>query len=190
MVDNTLYIQNPLVVGKLAIYLSPSLSVSSLSETVFPSLLKTTRSVEVWSSLLPRFTSLSPSEIKKLVIFVDQAVTIKADFKTPFKSNSSTVDSSMNLGSSFVVDKTLILSDNSLHIPVQDIDLLFPILCTRINSLAQRSDLLRPGFTNLKSIMIDDFNKIASRVSLLHNKSVKTLTSMTFLFVTLERKLR
>ena len=64
LVDNTLYIQTPCVVGKLAIYHSPSLQVSSLFPKVPPSLLQATRSVEVWSSLLPRLISLSPSEIK------------------------------------------------------------------------------------------------------------------------------
>ena len=91
--DDTLYIRTPFVAGKLAIYLTSLLPVSSLSPKVLPYLLQATRSVEVWSSLLPRFSSLSPSEIKELIISVDQAVTFKTDFTTPFKSNSSTLGS-------------------------------------------------------------------------------------------------
>ena len=51
-------------------------------------------------SLLPRLSSLSPSKIKDLIISVDQAVTIKADFTTPFKSTSSAIGASKSFTTS------------------------------------------------------------------------------------------
>ena len=63
-------------------------------------MLQTTRSIEVWSSLLPCLSSLSPSEIKELIISIDQAVTIKADFTPPFKRNSSAIGASKSFTTS------------------------------------------------------------------------------------------
>ena len=47
LVDNTLYIQTPFVVGNITIYLPPSLIVSSVSPKILLLLLKAKRSVEV-----------------------------------------------------------------------------------------------------------------------------------------------
>ena len=132
-------------------------------------LLQATRSVEIWSSLFPRLISLSPSGIKTLFISVDQAVSVKSDFTTPCKSNSSTLSSSSNLASSFVADEILISSDNTSRITVKQIDLLLPLVRTRVDSLALRSENLRSTFNTLKSSVIDDLDKLGSGVSLLHD---------------------
>ena len=88
------------------------LPVSFLSPQVLPFLLQTTHSVEVWSSLLPRLSSLWPSEIKELIISVDQAVTFKTEFTTLFKSNSSALGSPTSLTtSSFTVFQRSVLDD-------------------------------------------------------------------------------
>ena len=87
------------------------LPVSFLSPKVLPFLLQTTHSVEVWSSLLPRLSSLSPSEIKKIIISVDQAVTFKTDFTTLFKSNSSALGSPTSSTTSFTVFQRSIVDD-------------------------------------------------------------------------------
>ena len=169
LVDNTIYIQTTFAVGKISFHLSPSLLVSSLSPKVLPSLLKAKRSVEVWSSLLPHLILLYPSEIKNLVISVDQVVFVKSDFKTPFKSNASTLPSSSNLPSSVVVDEPLVLSDNTLRVQVKQLDRLLPLVCTRIDSSVLRSEHLCSTFNILESSIVDDLDRFGSRVSLLQD---------------------
>ena len=105
----------------------------------------------------------------KIVISVDQAVSIKSNFKTPFKSNSSTLDSSSNLDSSFVADEKSILSTNTLRIPVQQIDQFLLLVCTRVDSLSQQSELIRSTFNTFESSVVDDLDKPSSRISLLND---------------------
>ena len=73
------------------------------------------------------------------------------------------------LTSSSVADEQLISSDNILRIPVDQINLLLPLVCTRFDSLALRSEHLRSTFNNLKSSVVDDLDKLGSRVSLLQD---------------------
>ena len=111
--ENSSYVQNPLLVGGKAIYLTPSLLVKDMSsKIIFTSLLKTERSVEVWSSLLPRLSSLSPCGFKSLVCSVDQVVEVKTDFTTPFKNKITTTETSIYLES--FSSENLILTDGTL----------------------------------------------------------------------------
>ena len=73
------------------------------------------------------------------------------------------------LTSFFVADEQLISSDNTLRIPVDQINLLLPLVCTRFDSLALRLEHLRSTFNNLKSSVVDDLDKLCSRVSLLQD---------------------
>ena len=62
--------------------------------------------------LLPHLSSLSSSEIKELIISVDQVVTFKTEFTTLFKSNSSALGSPTSLTtSSFTVFQRSVLDD-------------------------------------------------------------------------------
>ena len=103
------------------------------------------------------------------MILVDQVVTIKTGFNSLFKSNSSTVDFSINLDSSFVAEKKLMYL-MFFYVFRCEILIFFSLslVCTRVDSLARRSERLRSDFINLKRSVIDDFDKLGSRVSLLH----------------------
>ena len=61
--------------------------------------------------LLPHLSSLSSSEIKELIISVDQVVTFKTDFTTPFKSNSSALGSPTSSTTSFTVFQCSVVDD-------------------------------------------------------------------------------
>ena len=111
-----------------------------------------------------------------MVISVDQAVTIKTDFKTPFKSNSSALDSLRTRDSSFVADEKSLSPDNTLRIPIKQINLLLLLICTRLHAfgfVAQHSELLRSTVTNLQRSVVDNLNTLGSRVILLHDNIIQ-----------------
>ena len=56
-----------------------------------------------------------------------------------------------------------------MRITVKEIDLLLPLVCTRVDSLALRSEHLRSTFNNIKSSVVDDLDKLSSRVTLLQD---------------------
>ena len=56
-----------------------------------------------------------------------------------------------------------------MRITVKKIDLLLPLVCTRVDLLALRSEHLRSTFNNIKSSVVDDLDKLSSRVSLLQD---------------------
>ena len=104
-----------------------------------------------------------------MVISVEQAILVNCDFKIPFKGNCSTLTSSSNLTFSFVADEPLISFDNTFRISVKQIDLLFHLVCTRVDSLTLRLEHLLSTFNNLKINVVDDLDKLGSRVSLLQD---------------------
>ena len=56
-----------------------------------------------------------------------------------------------------------------MRIPVKKLDRLLPLVCTRVDSLVLRSNHLRSTFNILKSGVVDDLDRIGSRVSLLQD---------------------
>ena len=157
LVNNHLFNRTPTVKSKNTVYLTPSLDVSTLAkEMLAPFWL-----LNAWSSLLPRFPSLPPSEVSKLVASVDMDVDLKCNLKTPSKRQRTIVDSGVYLNNmSFVVDNIRVF---------QNLDELIPILYYRVNSLNMVAEKLRQDFTVSSSSLSDDVTNMHLNIISLRN---------------------
>ena len=166
LLENCIYVQTPSLGGK-AVYLTQSLLVEDMSSKIIPSLFKAERSIKVWFSLLPCLPSLSPGDAKALVISVDQAVEVKTDFKTPLKNKIATIGASIYLES--FSSKKLVLPDGKLRHPVEQIDVLAPVIYQRLDTLHDNAGRLREGITRLKQGLISDLGKVDCQINLLQD---------------------
>ena len=159
LVKMEIFIPTSIVADRRAVYLSPSLLDSGFPSKVFSPLLNVERSVRVWRSLLPNLPSLSPRDIYKLVVSIDQAAVV---FKTPFKNKAVSFPSAVRVDNT----ENLVLPDYSLRCPVSDIDTLVTAMCGRIDGLYVNSNNLRGGIEGLQATLDADLGKlIASLVS-------------------------
>ena len=162
LVETEVYIPTPIVADRRAVYLSPSFLASDLLSKVLSSLLNAERSVKVWSSLLPSLPSLSPLDIKNLVVSIHQTA---GNFKTPFKNKIASFTSAVQVDNT----ENLVLRDSSLRYPVSKRNTLVSVIYGHIDGLSANSENLRGDFHKLETTLVADLGELDCQFSLLRD---------------------